>query len=568
MATSKATYPPRPEDLPLARLTHWERTRRHQVHLTQPFGGGVVRDYTWGHVMGEVRRIAAHLKAQGWPAGSTVAVLGKNSAHWLMADYAIWMAGYVSVPIYPTLTAESVRQILTHSEAKACFIGKLDGFEAMRAGVPEALHTIALPLAPDAARSMASAQWDDLVAATAPLEGEVKRDGDELATIIYTSGTTGMPKGVMHSFNGMTWASKSLEERYGVFAEDRMLSYLPLAHVAERWVVEMGVLNGGFRLFFVETLDTFAADLQRARPTQFISVPRLWVKFQQGVLAKLPQKKLDVLLSIPVIGGLVKKKILKGLGLDQARFAGGGASPMPPSMLQWFNRLGLELLEGYGMTENFGCSHSNLPGQGKPGSVGVPYPGVEQRISAIGELEMRSPALMLGYFKEPEKTRATMTDDGWLKTGDKGEIDSEGRLRITGRVKDLFKTSKGKYVSPAPIEDKLVAHAKVEACCVAGADFGQPFGIVMLSAEAASHLSDAAEKAELQRSLAEHLSRINAALDPHEQMDFLAAVTEQWTVEAGFITPTMKVKRDAIERRYGPHFEAWAKQKAEVVFHA
>lgn len=558
-----AQFPPAAADLPLARLYHWERKRTHHVHLTQPMGGGVVRDYTWGHVLAEVRRVAAFLRAQNWPAGSTIAILGKNSAHWLMADYAIWMAGHVSVPIYPTLTAESVRQILDHSEAKACFIGKLDGFEAMKSGIGAQVLSIALPLAP----KTDAAQWDDIVAKTPPMEGEVVRAGDELATIIYTSGTTGMPKGVMHSFNAMAWTAKALEERYGVSAEDRMLSYLPLSHVAERWVVEMGALNGGFRLFFVETLDTFAQDLQRARPTNFISVPRLWVKFQQGVLAKVPQKKLDRLFSIPIVSRLVKKKILKGLGLDQARFAGGGASPMPPSMLEWFNRLGLELLEGYGMTENFGCSHSNRSGHGRPGYVGVPYPGVEHRISAIGELEMRSPALMLGYFKEPEKTRATMTEDGWLKTGDKGEIDSEGRLKITGRVKDLFKTSKGKYVAPAPIEDKLVAHAKVEACCVAGADFAQPFGIVMLSAEAAGSLADPSKKQELRDSLDAHLSSINAALDPHEQMDFLAAVTEQWTVEQGFITPTMKIKRDAIERTYGPHFQRWAGQKSPVVFH-
>jgi len=558
-----AQFPPAASELPLARLYHWERMRTHFPHLTQPMGNGVVRDYTWGHVLGEVRRIAAYLKAQNWPAGSSIAILGKNSAHWLMADYAIWMAGHVSVPIYPTLTADSVRQILIHSEAKACFIGKLDGFTAMQPGIPDSVHCIAVPLAP----KTHYAQWDDIVARTPPLEGEVTRRGDELATIIYTSGTTGMPKGVMHSFNAMTWTAKSLEERYGVFPEDRMLSYLPLSHVAERWVVEMGVLNGGFRVFFAESLETFAQDLQRARPTNFISVPRLWVKFMQGVQAKIPQKKLDLLLSIPLLNRVIKKKILQGLGLDQARFAGGGASPMPASMLQWFNRLGLELLEGYGMTENFGCSHSNKPGHGRPGYVGVTYPGVEHRISAIGELEMRSPALMMGYFKEPEKTRATMTDDGWLKTGDKGEIDSEGRLKITGRVKDLFKTSKGKYVAPAPIEDKLVAHPKVEACCVAGADFAQPFGIVMLSAEAASHLKEADQKQALQASLTEHLAAINATLDQHEQLDFLAAVTEQWTVEAGFITPTMKIKRDVVERTYGPHFSAWAQRKSEVVFH-
>jgi long-chain acyl-CoA synthetase len=330
--------------------------------------------------------------------------------------------------------------------------------------------------------------------------------------------------------------------------------------------VQSGTLNAGFRVYFAESLETFASDLQRARPTMFISVPRLWVKFQQGVFAKLPREKLQRLLRIPILNRIIRKKILRGLGLDQADFAGGGAAPMPPELLRWFGNLGLELLEGYGMTENFGCSHSNLPGQGKPGYVGVPYPGVDCRIGEGGEVEMRSPALMLGYYKEPGKTREVMTDDGFFRTGDKGEIDGNGNLRITGRVKDLFKTSKGKYVAPAPIEDRLVVHASVEACCVVGANFAQPFGIVMLSQDAASRARDPAVRSELQRSLTQHLSSINAQLDAHEQMDFLAVVSEEWTVGNGFITPTLKVKRNIIEERYGPHFERWADSRQPVVW--
>lgn len=558
------------ESLPLQRLYQWEKTHGHHVYLSQPMGDGSVRDYTWSQVVGESLRMAAYLKNLGYEPGASIAILSKNCAHWIMSDLAIWMAGYVSVPLYPTLTAESIRQILVHSESKACFVGKLDGWEQMKSGMPASVHCISYPLSP----KNDYPSWDKIVSQTQPLSGRPVRGGDEICTIIYTSGTTGMPKGVVHTFENVAWAADSLHQRVvsmGITPspQDRMLSYLPLSHVAERWVVEAGSLRSGFRIFFANSLDTFAEDIRRARPTMFISVPRLWVKFQQGVLAKMPQKKLDRLFKIPILNRIIKKKILQGLGLDQCKFAGGGAAPMPPSMLKWFGTLGLEVLEGYGMTENFGCSHSALPGKTRTGYVGTPYPGVEQRLDpATGEIQMRSPALMKGYYKEPEKTAEVMTADGWFKTGDKGEIDAEGRLKITGRVKDLFKTSKGKYVAPAPIEDKLVTHPIVEACCVAGANFGQPFGILMPSATELDALKkNPAERKHLEDSLEAHLDAVNAQLDAHEQLDFLTVVSDQWGVENGFITPTLKIKRNAIEDAYGSHFESWLKQKRPVVWH-
>jgi long-chain acyl-CoA synthetase len=385
---------------------------------------------------------------------------------------------------------------------------------------------------------------------------------------MYTSGTTGMPKGVMHSFGTFAWSvDAGLKRLPDISQNSRMLSYLPLAHVAERTLVEHGMLATGMHIFFAESLDTFAQDLQRARPTAFFSVPRLWVKFQQGVLAKMPPAKLNRLLKIPILNNIVRKKILSALGLEQCTFAAGGAAPMPPELLNWYAKLGLPIVEVYGMTENCGVSHATLPGVQRPGTVGQPYEGVDTRLDpASGEIQVKCHGLMLGYFKEPELTRDAFTADGWLRTGDKGSLDVEGNLKITGRVKDLFKTSKGKYVAPAPIEDRLVMHTSVEACCVTGANLGQPLAVLMLNADAVTAAGSAAGRADLEASLAEHLKKVNGALDPHEQLECLVLVTDPWSVDNGFITPTFKVKRNRVEEVYAASYERWVSAHKPVLW--
>ena len=556
-----------PDTLALQRLYHWEQTAPSRVILTQPMGQGVLQDFTWGQVADQVRRVAAHLKAQGWEPGSHVAILSKNCAWWLMSDLAIWMAGYVSVPLYPTLAHDTVRQILTHSAAKACFIGKLDSWEGMKPGVPQDMPCIGYSLSPPYACQNYES-WDAICARTPPLQGAPVRSADELATLIYTSGTTGKPKGVMHSFGNFAWAMSSGMKRISMSQEDRMLSFLPLAHVVERMLVEHGWLRVGMQLFFAETPDTFAADLQRAQPTIFVSVPRLWVKFQQGVHHKMAPAKLKLLLSLPLIGGLVRRKVQKALGLNHCRVAAGGAAPMPLSLLKWYSKLGLDIVEGYGMTENLAISHMTVPGKNQQGSVGPAYDGVEQRTDPVtGEVQMRSPALMLGYYKEPEQSRDALTADGWLRTGDKGHIDAQGRLHITGRVKDLFKTGKGKYVAPAPIEEKLGTHESVEACVVTGANLGQPIGIVMLNAEAVAKADEPQGKAALEASLAAHLKSVNVTLDPHEQLQCVVLVTTPWTVDNDLITPTFKVKRNRIEEIYCADYERWEASGKKVVWY-
>jgi long-subunit acyl-CoA synthetase (AMP-forming) len=239
---------------------------------------------------------------------------------------------------------------------------------------------------------------------------------------------------------------------------------------------------------------------------------------------------------------------------------------MSQELMTWYRRLGLELLEGYGMTENFACSHATRPGRVRVGYVGEPYAGVDCRISDEGEVQVKSPGMMKGYFKAPELTAEAFTPDGYLRTGDRGEIDELGRLRITGRVKELFKTSKGKYVAPAPIEGKLGNHPAIEAVCVGGLGRPQPYGLIMLGVEARRQL--VATRANVEAALAAHLRAVNAELEAHETLAFVAVVHDEWQIENGFLTPSMKIRRAVIERTYEPLLDRWYAERSAVVWQA
>ncbi|WP_223631163.1 AMP-binding protein [Pseudomonas atacamensis] len=537
----------------------YEREARHprQRFLVQPIGGGQVETLTWADV-GHQARCAAHwLRARELPPGSHIALISKNCAHWIIADLAIWMAGHVSVPLYPNLTAESVAQVLTHSESALAFIGKLDDWAGMSQGVPTGLPTISLPLHPPGEFDYS---WADLQSCS-PIQDDPRPAAEQLATIIYTSGTTGLPKGVMHSFANLGFATSRGTQLFGLNENDRLLSYLPLCHVAERMFVELASIYTGQTVFFAESLDTFITDLQRARPTAMFGVPRIWTKFQMGVYSKIPAQRLDFLLGLPFIGKRVGHKVLAGLGLDALRVALSGAAPVPQTLLAWYQKLGLDVLEVYGMTEGCGYSHICLPGRYKQGWIGQPCPEVEVRIDESGEVQVRSQANMLGYFKEPQKTAETLTADGFLRTGDKGEQDSEGRLRLTGRLKEIFKTSKGKYVAPAPIENRLAVHSRIEQVCVVGDGLSAPLGLCVLST-----VNQQEPRASLHASLEKLLEEVNAALDKHERLHRLVVVKDYWAVDNGFLTPTLKIKRNVIEDRYGARFEEWSARSEAVLW--
>ncbi|MGC8115941.1 AMP-binding protein [Metapseudomonas otitidis] len=542
----------------------FEREARHpnKRYLVQPMAGGQVEELTWGDVGDQARRAASWLRGRDLPPGSCIAIISKNCAHWIVADLAIWMAGHVSVPLYPNLTGESVRQVLEHSESALAFIGKLDDWPAMSGGIPEGVATIALPIHPEGTFDYA---WSDLLDST-PIRDNPRTRLEQLATIIYTSGTTGTPKGVMQSFGNFAFAAEHGVQLFNTGESDRLLSYLPLCHVAERMFVEMASLYAGQTVFFAESLDTFLRDLRRARPTAIFGVPRIWTKFQMGVFEKMPAQKLDRLLRLPLIGRFIGRKVLAGLGLDAVRVALCGAAPVPEALLHWYKRLGLDVLEVYGMTENCGYSHVCRPGEQKTGWIGRNSPGVEVRISEEGEVQVRSGATMQGYYKDPERTAETITPDGFLRTGDKGEQDADGNLRLTGRIKEIFKTSKGKYVAPAPIENRLAVHTRIEQVCVVGDGLPQPMALCVLS-EVGRQEAGNGIREQLEGSLRALLDEVNQALDKHERLLGLVLVKDVWAVDNGFLTPTLKIKRNVVEGTYGPRFPEWIERRETVLWH-
>ena len=544
-----------------------EKNLADKIFLTQPVGGGKVLDYTWSQTVDQSRRMAAHLKSLGLPHGAKVVLLSKNCAHFFMAEMAIWMAGYTTVAIFPTESADTVKFVLEHSESSLLFVGKLDEWHKQAPGVPDNMPRIALPLAP----STPYDSWDAITARTQPIQGDVLRDDNDLAMIIYTSGSTGQPKGAMHNFARISEVghgiAKRINDSLGYDRDHRMLSYLPLAHVFERaWAETVALVHGRIHMYFAESLDTFIQDLNRAQPTIFVSVPRLWLKFQQGVFAKMPAKKLKLLLSLPFIGKIVAQKVLTGLGLNKVEMAGSGSAPLPPDLIRWYRRIGLNLVEGYAMTEDFAYSHSSDETYNEPGYVGIPYEGVQVRISDEGEILIKSPGQMVGYYKRPDLDAQSFTADGFFKTGDLGSRRSDGQLKITGRLKELFKTSKGKYVAPAPIENLLNAHPMIELSMVSGSGFESAYGLVVLAEDLRPKLKQSDVRSEVEKALADLLAEVNQGIADYERLKMLVVASEPWSIENGCLTPTMKIKRSRIEFAVQHQLDNWYASKSIVIW--
>ncbi|MGH8453950.1 MAG: AMP-binding protein, partial [Nevskiales bacterium] len=343
---------------PLDMLWHWEKTRPNKVYLRQPVNG-VWHEYSFAQVADQVRRIAAAIKAMNFPAGSHIAIAGRNCAHWFMADWAIALAGHVSVGLYPKQSTDTVSYILGHCDAKLIIIGPMQEPESILNGIPPRVKRLSMPYDDVAAGDY---EWADLLQQYRPIQGDGAPDPNKPWTLVYTSGTTGNPKGVEIAGAAMMFALPGLLKALNPGDNERIFSYLPLAHIFERGAVELFSVYTGAQVSFLESLEKFAEQLAQVAPTRFIAVPAVWTRIQQGILRKLPQKKLDRLLKIPVVSGLIRKKIKTGLGLQNSLLNITGAAAIPVSTLEWFNTLGIPIMQGYGMTENCAYVSVNLPG--------------------------------------------------------------------------------------------------------------------------------------------------------------------------------------------------------------
>ena len=539
---------------PLEAFLHWEKVIPDQTFLIQPIDGKL-KTYSYKDTGFEIRKIASKLKKIGLEKGNHVAILSKNCAHWMMSDLAIMMAELVSIPIYTSLTANAIKQVLNHSESKAIIIGKLDDYSTIKKGIPN-IPKIGIELY----GIEEEYSWEKIIGEQIPEITIKLPNPSDTHTIIYTSGTSGDPKGVIHSVENIVNSIQTVQKIINLPKKPRLFSYLPLVHVADRLIWTYG-LTMGAQFSYPENLLTFAKDLQRTQPHAFFAVPRIWTKFQEIVLLKIPQKRLNWILKIPIINDFFKVKLKQKLGLKHAEIMISGAAPVSLEVINWYKNIDIEIFQIYGMTEDCCISHFNIPPNNKIGTVGKPLPGVKTKISDEGEICIKNNCLMKGYYKKPELTKNTFDQEGYLKTGDKGKYDEEGNLTITGRIKDQFKTDKGKYISPSGIELELIKNTNIEQACVVGSGLPNPIALVTLS-----ELGNTSSFSALSNSLINSVSDLNNRLEKHEKIKKVVVFKDQWTIENNFLTPTLKLKRNLIELDNEHNYLTWYHDEKMVMF--
>ncbi|MFN1583093.1 AMP-binding protein [Vibrio rotiferianus] len=538
-------------------ILKWAKERPNEVYLKQIINRQFV-EFTYAEVAEQALKLVSALRNLGVKPGDKVALVSKNCAEWFICDLAMMLGDYVSVPIFPTAGADTIEYCITHSESKALIGGKLDDPAATQQVINAMPDLISIALPYDTAPNC-QYQYKELIANVMPSEERPQHTDDKLMSLVYTSGTSGLPKGAMLTYGAFSWSVQQLINHIGIQENDRLFSYLPLAHITERVYIFGSSIMGGVTTAFPESLDTFIEDVKMHRPTLFISVPRLWTLFQQRIQDKLPPKKLNILLKIPFVNSLIKKKLADGLGLDQARVLGCGSAPVSPALLEWYRSIGLNITEAWGMTESFAYSTLNYPFRAdKIGSVGNAGPGIELKIADDDEIMVRGKGLFSGYYKNDIATQESFDSEGWLHTGDIGSIDADGYLTIQGRKKDTFKTSKGKFVAPVPIEKKLFEYSRVEMMCLIGLGLPGPILLVV------PHDFPDFDKERYARTTRKVIARMNEELESHEQIKGVLMIQDPWSIENGILTPTLKIKRHVLEQKYHEIGHNWPKGEMVV----
>ncbi len=574
---------------------------------------GAWHTYTHADILRKVTHAGLALRRLGVGRGDRVAILSENRPGWAIADFACLCIGAPNVPVYPTLPAGQIRFILADSGAKAIFVStamQAAKIREIRGELPELAHVIAMSA--DAVGDGVIG-WDALYALGAEAEtaGEGKdfraqalsAQPDDVATIIYTSGTTGDPKGVMLSHDNIWFNLKSALLAFDLGPDDVTLSFLPLSHIFERMVGHYALFSVGATINYAESLDTVPQDIADVRPTFVSSVPRLYEKIYarafENARAGGPVKRrifywakavgdrwaeatiekrtpsLLTRLQYPLATKLVFSKVQARTGGRMRFFVSGGA-PLAPHIAKFFFGAGLIIYEGYGLTETSPLITANLPDAMRLGTVGRPISEVEVRIAADGEIETRGRHVMRGYFKNPEATREVLCADGWFRTGDIGELDADGFLRITDRKKDLIVTAGGKNVAPQPIEG-LVKHSKYVANAVMLGD-QRKFCIMLVVpqfeqlerwanfkkivyADLDGLIRQPLAQAKMEKEVFRHLD----GLAPYERPKKILLLEHDFTIESGDLTPTLKVRRRVVEQKYRRRIDALYVENGGVV---
>ncbi len=552
---------------------------------------------SWHEYAVRVRRFALGLHALGFRGASTLPILSFNREEWLVADLGAMALGGVPVGVYLTSSPEQIQYIVDHCEARHLVVENekhLATVLAVRERVPRLRHIIVLE-APAGPLPEGVLRYADVLAlGTGADEGPywnavnaLRPDG--LATLIFTSGTTGTPKGVMLNHHNLVWTAERLMHATGMMDEDEvLLSYLPLAHIAEQMLSLHGPVVVGAEVYFARSLESLPQDLCDARPTFFFAVPRVWEKFKGRIeesLREQPAARQQVVgWARGVASGrnalalrhervplylegqyqlarrTVFPPLLAKLGFERTRYFSSGAAPIGRDVLEFFASLDIVIREAYGQSEVCGPSSLNTHEATRLGTLGRPLLGVEVRIAEDGEILVRGGGVCQGYFKEPAAT-ASLLEDGWLHSGDVGHLDSEGFLHITGRKRELIVTSGGKKTAPAPIELLLKAVPPVGHALVIGERRNYLVALLTLDPERAralarqlgwpEDLSALAADPRLRQHLHEAIERqVNPRLARFETLKRFAVLAEDFTTESGELTPSMKMRRQVIESRY------------------
>lgn len=480
-------------------------------------------ELNWEEVHQKVRQYALLLESKGLKAGDKLAIQSRNQASWVILDWACMAKGIISVPLYPQSIDEEVKYIINEAEVKLLIS------EEQRSGLP--CDVMLIEDFEEESKSFSPDQFK--FEASSP---------DDIATIIYTSGTTGEPKGVVHRYQSMHEAIKEGNVLAKLTHKDRMISYLPLSHVVERVLADLGSLYLGMSLYFIDQVDRVPKMLPIVQPTVFAAVPRIWDLMLHKIERQMETSKAAQLmkrfLPSPVANSILGKMLRKKLGFGQSRLLLSGAAKLNEVNAKKLESFGIRITEGYGLTETFAITAFNDPTRPKLGSVGKPFPNVQVKIAGDGEILIKAKHNFVGYFKKPEET-AKVVKDGWFHSGDIGTFDSEGRLLITDRKKDIFKTTNGKYVAPQPIELEFKTIPFVQEAMVVGEN--RPYCVAVLSL----NNSEVSEK-----DLVELMDRVNSKLPMHEKIHSVMATRRTWSVDAGELTPSMKLKRRQILNRY------------------